>query len=117
MTRRLLLPLVIIAFSSLAAPALADQYDDYAAWWKKQDAAKKDWVIRDENGKRKHKMFFRPLNPPSVSAAEAEKAGMVQDPTFVLGIAIGKEARAYPLYSIGELVNDTLSEVPIAATW
>lgn len=74
-------------------------------------------MIRDEGGKRKYKGWWCPLSPPHVSAKEAEEGGIVQDPTFVFGITVGEESRAYPLHSIGELVNDTLGGAPIAATW
>jgi hypothetical protein len=100
-----------------AVPAFADEYEDYAKWWRERSKTKKDWVIRGDDGKRKYKMFYRPLNPPAVSAERAEEAGMVQDPTFVLGVTVGGQSRAYPLHSIGELINDTLGGAAIAATW
>jgi hypothetical protein len=43
----------------------------------------------------------------------------VRDSDQVLGVAIGGESRAYPIpfLSWHEIVNDTISGLPIAATW
>jgi hypothetical protein len=106
-----------------------DKYEEYAHWWNQKVHSKtKSKVKRDENGKRLGQVFKVPTNPPSVSAAEAEAKGVVQDPTFVLGVAISnpkrergtssEEARAYPIHALGfELLNDTLGDVAIAASW
>ena len=96
-----------------------DVYEAYARWWNEnvQGNTKRD-VKRDDNGKRLGQVFKVPTNPPSVSAAEAEAQGVVQNPTFVLGVEIGGHARAYPIHAMGfELLNDTLGNVPIAASW
>ena len=95
-----------------------DRYEKYADWWKKKSEAKPGLVKRDQDGKRLGQVFKVPTNPPSVSAEKAERAGVVQEPTFVLGVKIGKHARAYPIHAMGfELLNDTLGDVPIAASW
>ncbi len=95
-----------------------DKYREYARWWKKRTEAKPGLVKRDDNGKRLGRVFKVPTNPPSASAAKAERDGVVQDPTFVLGVEIDKHARAYPIHALGfELLNDTLGDVPIAASW
>ena len=95
-----------------------DKYEQYADWWKKRTEAKPGLVKRDKNGKRLGRVFKVPTNPPSVSAAKAERDGVVQEPTFVLGVKIGKHARAYPIHAMGfELLNDKLGDVPIAASW
>ncbi len=38
---------------------------------------------------------------------------------FVLGVALGGEARAYPIGALGssELLNDVCGEIPIAVSW
>ena len=95
-----------------------DKHEENARWWKKRTEAKPGLVKRDENRKRLGRVFRVPTNPKSVSAEEAERAGIVQDPTFVLGVRIGKQARAYPIHALGfELLNDTLGDTPIAASW
>ena len=94
-------------------------HEAYARWWKQnvQGNTKRD-VKRDDNGKRLGRVFTVPSNPPSLSAAEAEAKGVVQDSTFVLGVEIAGQARAYPIHAMGfELLNDTLGDVPIAASW
>jgi len=95
-----------------------DVYEAYARWWNQNvhGNTKRD-VKRDDNGKRLGQVFKVPTNPSSLSAAEAEAQGAVQDPTFVLGVEIGGHARAYPTHAMGfELLNDTLGDVPIAAS-
>ena len=56
---------------------------------------------------------------PIVSAEKA--AGKINDAELVLGVALGKEARAYPINMLTgpsrEILNDTLAKRPIAATW
>jgi hypothetical protein len=53
-------------------------------------------------------------------AVAASKAGL-RDSDLVIGIAIGKEARAYPLNPmwgpVNEVLNDTLGGVPVSVTW
>lgn len=96
-----------------------DKYEEYARWWnQKVDSKTKPLVKRDENGKRLGRVFKVPTNPPSMSAEKAERDGVVQSPTFVLGVEIDNHARAYPIHALGfELLNDTLADVPIAASW
>ena len=121
----LVLSLVLVAVADSRGQ---DKYEEYARWWTKKMEAKPGLVKRDDQGKRLGRVFKVPTNPPSVSAAEAERDGIVQDPTFVLGVAISnpkrergtssKHARAYPIHALGfELLNDTLGDVPIAASW
>jgi hypothetical protein len=52
------------------------------------------------------------------SFVPAEAAQLV-DGVMVLGVTIGGEARAYPLYVLQnhQVVNDRLGRVPIAASW
>ena len=96
-----------------------DKYDDYARWWKQRvHPNTKFEVKRDEAGKRLGRVFRVPTNPPSVSAGQAEQDGIVQGPTFVLGVEIGDHSRAYPIHALGfELLNDSLGDVAIAASW
>ena len=58
-------------------------------------------------------------DPPMLSAAEAERKGVVFDRDAVIGVAHGGEARAYPVTVMGvhELGNDTIAGVPIAVSW
>jgi len=55
--------------------------------------------------------------PRMITSAEA--ADLLVDHEPVLGVQDGERARAYPLWYLDahEIVNDTLGDVPIAATW
>ncbi len=55
--------------------------------------------------------------PHMITSAEA--ADLLVDHEPVLGVHDGQRARAYPLWYLDghEIVNDTLGDVPIAATW
>lgn len=56
-------------------------------------------------------------DPQMVRAAEAES--FMRDDEMILGVFDGKQARAYSTWHLDrhEVVNDRLSETPIAATW
>jgi hypothetical protein len=58
-------------------------------------------------------------NPKTLPAAEAEAKGVVFDRDMVIGVARGREAKAYPITIMGvhELGNDVIDGVPIAVTW
>jgi hypothetical protein len=58
-------------------------------------------------------------NPKLVPAAETEARGLVLARDMVIGIARGREAKAYPIAIMGvhELGNDTIDGIPIAVTW
>lgn len=58
-------------------------------------------------------------NPQLLSAREAEELRMVGGEDPVIGIAVGGEARAYPISIMGvhELGNDVIGGVPIAVSW
>src|SRR5687767_4944257 len=58
-------------------------------------------------------------NPRMLPAAEAEATGVVTDRDMVIGVARGREAKAYPITIMGvhELGNDTIDGEPIAVTW
>ncbi|MCH8045174.1 MAG: hypothetical protein IID44_15800 [Planctomycetes bacterium] len=107
----LLLGLLLVGVSDSRGQ---DKYEEYARWWKQRQEKKP--LARNKDGTRKG-YFGVQFHPKSISAAEAEKSGLVEGPTFVLGVSIGKQSRAFPLHAIGELQNDTLSEVAIAASW
>ena len=55
--------------------------------------------------------------PTLVTAAEADK--VMKDEETILGVFDGTEARAYSTWMLDshEIVNDTLGDTPIAATW
>jgi len=55
------------------------------------------------------------IRPSFIAAADAELA----DGISVVGVSIGGVHRAYPLYVLKnhQVVNDTLAEVPVAASW
>ncbi len=55
------------------------------------------------------------IRPSFVAAQDAELA----DGVSVVGVSIGGVHRAYPLYVLKnhQVVNDTLAEVPVAASW
>ena len=58
-------------------------------------------------------------NPKMLPAAEAEAKGFVTDRDMVIGVARGREAKAYPITVMGvhELGNDTIDGEPIAVSW
>jgi Protein of unknown function (DUF3179) len=58
-------------------------------------------------------------NPKMLPAADAEAKGVVSARDMVIGVAHGREAKAYPITIMGvhELGNDTIDGVPIAVTW
>ncbi len=58
-------------------------------------------------------------NPRMLGAAEAERQGLIFDRDAVIGVAHGKQAKAYPITIMGvhELGNDTLDGIPIAVSW
>ena len=63
---------------------------------------------------------FPPITEvPIATAAEAD--AKLQGSELVLGIVVGDRARAYPINMLTgpqrEIINDTLGDVPIAATW
>ena len=55
------------------------------------------------------------IRPSFLAAADAHLA----DGVSVVGVSIGGAHRAYPLYVLKnhQVVNDTLAEVPLAASW
>jgi hypothetical protein len=57
--------------------------------------------------------------PLWATAQEAEQNGDISDAVSVIGVAIGGEARAYPIpfLSAHEIVNDTVGGTAIAVTW
>ncbi len=65
-----------------------------------------------------------PPQPPIVNApvlAAKRVRNEVADGELVLGVVVGREARAYPINMLTgprrEIINDTLGGQPIAATW
>ena len=58
-------------------------------------------------------------NPRMLSAATAEREGVIYDRDAIIGVAHGKEAKAYPITIMGvhELGNDTIDGIPIAVSW
>ena len=58
-------------------------------------------------------------HPRMVSASEAEINGLIQPRDAVIGVAHGREAKAYPITVMGvhELGNDTIDGIPIAVSW
>lgn len=62
----------------------------------------------------------KPITDPPVIPAERVR-GQVAGNELVLGVEVDGQVRAYPINMLvgpqREIVNDTLGEVPIAATW
>lgn len=58
-------------------------------------------------------------HPTMLPAADAEAKRLIFDRDMVIGVARGREAKAYPITIMGvhELGNDTIDGVPIAVTW
>ncbi len=59
------------------------------------------------------------VDPPTISAKDV--AGQVTDDELVLGVVVDGRARAYPINMLTgprrEIINDTLGNRAIAATW
>lgn len=49
----------------------------------------------------------------------ADEVGFLEDTDLVLGVAIGGEAKAYPVRILGQMeaLNDWVGEQPVLATW
>ena len=58
-------------------------------------------------------------NPLMISPKEAEERGIIFAKDAVIGVALGSEAKAYPVTVMGvhELGNDTINGIPIAVGW
>lgn len=58
-------------------------------------------------------------NPDMLSAAAAEQDQVIFPRDPVIGVALGGEAKAYPITVMGvhELGNDTIGGIPIAVSW
>ena len=73
----------------------------------------------DFNPRRAARPFKAIVTPETVGAADS--APWVNDDELVLGVVVGKEARAYPLNMLTsptrEIINDKLGGRAIAATW
>lgn len=72
----------------------------------------------DKNSRRAAQRDQFPVlhNPKLVRASEATD---LRDDDRVIGVAIGKEAKAYPISVMGvhELGNDSCGGTPIAVSW
>ncbi len=57
---------------------------------------------------------------PEITTAK-NSAKWVNDDELVLGVTVANESRAYPINQLTkptrEIINDTLGDQPIAATW
>jgi len=58
-------------------------------------------------------------NPKMLTAPEAEAKRLIFERDMVIGVAHGRQAKAYPITIMGvhELGNDSIDGVPIAVTW
>ena len=58
-------------------------------------------------------------HPAMAEPDSAEARRTVRSDDWVIGVAIGGEAKAYPIAVMGrhELANDTCGERPIAVSW
>ncbi len=69
------------------------------------------------------RVVLPPMEPiTKISLKSAQEADQVLDPNdLVLGVEVQGQARAYPINTLTgprrEVFNDTLGQVPIAATW
>ena len=64
---------------------------------------------------------FPAIIEPDVAALSDADGKFVDDDELVLGVVVGKEARAYPINTLTgprrEIINDRLGGRAIAATW
>ena len=64
---------------------------------------------------------FPAIVEPDVVSLKKADGSLVTDEELVLGVVIGKEARAYPINTLTgprrEIINDQLGGQAIAATW
>ena len=62
-----------------------------------------------------------PVDSPEIVSVEEAVPTWVRPEELVLGVVVNGEARAYPLNVLTgpmrEIINDTLGDTPIAATW
>tara|TARA_R110000850_G_scaffold125764_1_gene244429 strand:- start:343 stop:591 length:249 start_codon:yes stop_codon:yes gene_type:complete len=63
---------------------------------------------------------FKPIVSPEITTSKGS-GKWVTDDELVLGVVVGDEARAYPINQLTnptrEIINDTLGDRSIAATW
>lgn len=64
---------------------------------------------------------FPAIVEPDVVSLKKADGSLVTDEELVLGVVVGKEARAYPINTLTgprrEIINDQLGGQAIAATW
>lgn len=64
---------------------------------------------------------FPAIVKPKIASLEEADGSLVRDEELVLGVVLGKEARAYPINTLTgpqrEIINDHLGGQAIAATW
>ncbi len=64
---------------------------------------------------------FAPIVDPEIGTLEEADGKVVKDEELVLGVVVGREARAYPINTLTgprrEIINDRLGGRSIAATW
>jgi hypothetical protein len=64
---------------------------------------------------------FRAIVEPDVVSLKKADGSLVKNEELVLGVVVGKEARAYPINTLTgprrEIINDQLGGQAIAATW
>lgn len=109
-----LLALLLVAGSAVGASASA-QEETSAERQARLDALEADFDAHSRRAVPRD--AFQVLDAPAlVTVAQAKT---LRDEEYVLGIAIGEEAKAYPIGALGssELFNDTVGGVPIAGSW
>lgn len=64
---------------------------------------------------------FPTIVKPKIASLKEADGSIVRDDELVLGVLVGKEARAYPINTLTgprrEIINDHLGGQAIAATW
>jgi hypothetical protein len=114
-----LLGLLLVAVAVVSVVLISDGLleEDF---WPETVAVADEPSVENFNPRVVIRREFPPItDAPVISAREA--VGKVDNAELVLGVQINGQARAYPLNMLTgpsrEIINDTLGDTAIAATW
>ncbi len=126
-TRRLALAGLLVAAVAAGAAALAWPADGMqpglplpAAAGRGDGASSADRVeVRFDERRLYGVLVFDDITPLRDPASAPAGASRLHDETLVVGVAVGQEAKAYPITVLQrhEIVNDEVGGVPVLVTW